>query len=669
MAIGLGPLNLNNSKNVQLKSNIGTSATAKASVIANASKVRSSGTPTRIVVDSNNNSSSGSVFFTKAMRNPTMARYQSAAGLSRALNRGRQNYGYISNFATTGIAGQRATYVQSQSTAASVGEVLGMLGAFATQGANIYKTLNDAGIFGKKSVDAGHAPQSKGNHLSSQMDKVLGGNSNISLESATGLRTASSFGSGFSADYSSIKSAIDSGNFDPQKIRTDVSALVVKSTEDLYEAKATLNVLQAQQSDNASKVETMEADVQAAKGDMDVAQKELGTSKSTLASAKDSRKTADEELGNKKAEYKNACNDVIEAETGYSSAQATVTTCETTYSSAQAKHKSATAQLQNAESALSKIPNDAEHAIERQAAEKVRDQAKAAEEQAKAEEDKAKTDLDNAKNELQKAKDKLDGAKTCKSDMLKEYSKAEKGVADAAKKCQDAQSNVDKMQSQYDAKLQNSDICQANYEKAKTTLECSESVTKEASNLSGKMKELEQNVKNADKLQASSEKSIEKFMKKNPDYAYDAGNLVENITVTGKANGKKISQMNMDELLAKKKELESAQDPDTDGIALVDSYINRYKDQVSGKVEDFDFSGDGKVRKQGESRETTQLRLSKQQQRIQNETNISSLQRIIQDAKAKGDRDTVKLAYERLSALANNNPAIDPNQWAGSDMA
>lgn len=677
MVTGLGAMDLKNPKYIKLNSELGTSATAKASVATTASKTRSSGTAARIMSNSSG-VTSGSVFFTKAVKFSSQPRPTSGRDLSLYANARRaagQRYNALSQ-RYWGDNPSYATYNQAQvaykqSSASSFGEALGALAGLVTTGANAYKTLNEAGIFGHKSESTGQIAQSRGKNLTSQVDKVLGGSSNISMDdlSSSGLRTASSFGSNFNSNYSAIKSAIESGNFDPQAIRSDVSSLVVKSTEDFYEAKATLSVLQAQQSDNAFKVEAMEADVQAAQADTDIAKTELGTSKSTLSSAKAARKTADEELANKKAEYKNACNDVTSAETEYSTAQTTVTKCETTYSSAKAKHSSATDTMNKAKSTLDSIPNDTEHALERQAAQKVYDQAKAAEEQAKAEEDKAKEELDKAKDNLNKTKDKLDGAKATKEEMLKGYSKAEKSVADAAKKCQDAQENVDKRQAEYDANLQKSDMCQSSYEQAKTTLECANGIAKQASDLSGKMRELEQNVKNADKLQASSEKSIEKFLKKNPDYSFDTGNIVKDLTVTGRANGKKISQMNMDELLAKRKELESQPNPDADGIALVDSYINRYKDQVAGKVEDgFDFSGEGKVRKQGETRETTQLRLSKQQQKIQNETNIATLQRILQDANARGDRDTARMAYERISALSSANPGIDSNQWAGSDI-
>lgn len=582
MAIGMGPLDLKKAP-PKLNSELASPA-AKKSIATSAGNARSSAA--HIITISSAAHTSGNIFFTPASSwghrpRPVTGRNMSlAANYRRAA--GQRFNSYANRFwqsPSLSLANQ-ANIAYKQSTASSIGEALGALAGLVTTGANAYKTLNDAGVFNKKSSNTGGAAPKGSKDLTQQVSRALGDGPKISADSlsSTGLRTASSFGANFNSDYNSIKSAIESGNFDnPNKIMGDVNKLVISATEDFYDAQGTLNVLQAQQSDASAKLETMQNDVQTTEADMKQANKDLGTNQSVLKSAKDSRQKMDEVLAKDNQEYKTACDDVTAKETEKQTAQTGVTTCKSTLASAEAKLTQATAQLTTARNQLQSIPQDAEHALQRQAAERAVKMAEQAEQTAQQEKETAQKNLQDAEGKLKDAESNLQKAQTTKSDLLTKYEGDKTKDQTAVKNCKDAEANVQRSQKQYDTQVQTADICQANYEKAKTTLDGANSVIKQANDLSGRMKDLEQNVKNADKLQKSAEKSVNKYLKNNDA---NAGELPE-VKVTG--SGKKIKDMNLQELLAKREELDkvTGEARDTEGIALVDKYLDKYKNTIA----------------------------------------------------------------------------------------
>lgn len=508
----------------KLNSELGSSSSARATVISTATQTRSKGSAAHIITVSSTAHTSGNIFFTASSwghrPRPISGRDMSlAANYRRAA--GQRFNAYAQQYWNTGSlsAYNNAQVAYKQSTASSIGEALGALAGLVTTGANAYKTLNEAGLFNKKTQNTGGANPKGAKALEKNLAKVVGNNPKVDPNSisSTGLRSASSFGANFSSDYASLKSAIDSGNFDPQKITADVNKFVISTTEDLYDAKATLSVLQTQKSDATSKLETMQNDVQAAEADMKKAKTDLGTSQSVLNSAKESREAMDNILAKDNAEYKTACDDVIAKENEKDTAQSGVTTCKSALASAETKYTQAQSQTATARNNLNSIPNDAQHALERQAAQRALDLAEKAEAAAKQEKETAQKNLQDAEGKLKEAESNLQKAQTTKSELLTKYENDKTKDQTAVRDCKKAEEGVQRSQKQYDDQLQTTDTCTASYDKAKTTLDSANSVIKQADDLSNRMKELEQNVKNADKLQKSAEKAVEKYNKQHPD--------------------------------------------------------------------------------------------------------------------------------------------------------
>ena len=405
MVTGLGNMDINNPlRKKQLYSEIGTSATAKASVATTASKVRSSGKPLNVISQSTG-VSSGSIFFTKALRRPTIARYQSAAGISRALNGGRQNYRYISNLATTGIATQNATYMQSsQSTASSFGEALGALAGLITAGAGAAKTMGW--------LDGKSNSQKIDNAMDNLSNTVP---SNVSSDVASYIKSMES-----ANNSTKLRNAIASANDQVGGMETNIASLddMINGTNGYKNKQVSLENKQGNLEGQVKSLETKKGEQESV---VSSTEKQLSTAKSNL-------ETADKKVVDSNSAYKTASEKYTTAQANTKKGETRVSTAETGVANAKA----------NLAQAKLKLNPDG-----------TQDQAAIA---------AAQKELEAAEKELNDAKEALNGkgglkekeqeALNAKKEAANNLDESTNEAKEAKKAVQDALAEVDKQQGQ-----------------------------------------------------------------------------------------------------------------------------------------------------------------------------------------------------------------------------
>ncbi len=425
MVTGLGPLNLKDPKNIKLNSELGSSASARTSLTTTASKTRSSGTAARILVNSSQGVSSGSIFFTKAVRRPSVSSYQSAAGISRALNNGRQNYRYLSGIAATGVAAQSTTYVQSQSTASSVGETLGALAGLVTAGASAAKSL---GLF-------------QGKTNSQKIDNAMGNLSNT-------------IPSGASSDVSGYINSMQNCN-----TAASLSASIDSAKAQLDNINSNYSSIESQLNDTINGYNVKEGDLKKEqgelKGNVDSLTSEKGTNesmvknaKTLLNGAKQSEAEADNALKGKSAEYDKAVSDYAQKQKNTKVAEDGVSTAEKGVSGAKADLAKAKSQLKPDGTQDTDAIAKAELALA-----------------------EAEKKLTEAKENLNKAKTEEQKAYETKKTKLDEKVKAGEIKEQEAQKVKDAQKDVKTYQTNLDNSEQRLETTKKNLEQAEFKLE------------------------------------------------------------------------------------------------------------------------------------------------------------------------------------------------------
>lgn len=455
MVTGLGPLNLKDPKNIKLNSELGSSASARTSLTTTASKTRSSGTAARILVNSSQGVSSGSIFFTKAVRRPSVSSYQSAAGISRALNNGRQNYRYLSGIAATGVAAQSTTYVQSQSTASSVGEALGALAGLVTAGASAYKTLNEAGIFNKSSNKTQSNTQTNSQKLQSQVEQLSNYNpANVPAPSQEVQGYINSMTS--CNDPASLKTAITVAN-------GEVAAL--DSATSIYQ-----DAVDQAQSDEAK----LTSQLQGCVAQTNTAQNQVSTAKNGVNAAEIGVKQATDQLKGINAEYGQAVegyntahNNYVDAQNNTKRADANEKDTSNKYEEAKSNTASAKTSCQAAEQAWQSCPdkitgpNGTQIPNPQKAQLKAKfDIAKEKLKQAEQQESNAKIAHNKAKAELDSAKQKESSAKTNEDKALQNKNKAYEKLGDQKEKVDAQETKVKQQQQLLDKQKANLETCQ-----------------------------------------------------------------------------------------------------------------------------------------------------------------------------------------------------------------
>lgn len=464
---------------------------------------------------------SGNVLFKGANRGFSQIRYMSGRNAAIGLNYHRasgQQFGFSVDSRPSPTVANQQTVVQSPkpSWGQQIAEVFtaGAAAFVAISGA--IQQAKDAGLISSKTKPQGANSNTNSNQLDNAF-KDFGGSGGGGIElSATGLQTASSFGVGFDAQYNTISNALKSDTLDPQSITSSVSSLVMSSTNDLYSAMSLQSVLSKQEAKTVDQETQLQTDLTKAKDDADTAKSDLGRVESQLKGAKDTRANADSALQVKDAEYKSVCDNVIKAETDKSKAQDDVTSCNNNVGTATSKLDQATSQYDTAKSNYDNIPNDAEHQLEKAAAKRIMDSAEQAKTQAQEALESAKKDLAEAEGKLKDAESELSKAQVAKQKKLEEYKNAESDLKQLAENCEKQQKLVETQSKNYDAARQRSDICDKTYAQLQADMSGINSIHAQKAQIEAKISTLETNVRNADKLQKSVDKAVQKWNKKHP---------------------------------------------------------------------------------------------------------------------------------------------------------
>ena len=594
MVTGLGAMDLKNPKYVKLNSELGTSATAKASVAATASKTRSSGKPLNVISQSSG-VSSGSVFFTKAVRFNMQPRPVSGRNASLYANARRaagQRFNALSQqyWASPSLS----TYNQSQvaykqSTASSFGEALGALAGLITTGANAYKTLNEAGIFNKKSANTASQPKTN----SGKIDKALDG---LGSYTPANMKSTSSEVSGYidgmqsCTDAASLKTAITLAN-------GELTALdSATSIYDTAVAQAESDKQKLNEQVTESKQEVADAKQNVSDAEQSVKGAEEGVKRAT-----EELKQVDQEYGQAVENYNTAHDQHVDAKNATERAESKVEDTTEKYNNAKANTASAKASCKAAEQAWQSCPDTIEGPNGTRVPNPEKAKLKAEFEvekqklkQAEQEESNAKIAKETAEKELKQAKSAEEKASKAEEKALNDKEAAYKKVGDKKAEIdkkeavvQQKEKLLDKQKSMLEKGQEALDSAQSNYNIAKEKLEGCDSYrtmlkehTDNVSLLQDSISSEEQRLSQLEKNE-NSQKSDKSNQSSQNNKTYDAGNLVKNVTVTG-GGGKKIRDMNFQELMAKREELASQPNPDTDGIALIDQYIDKYKNTIAG---------------------------------------------------------------------------------------
>lgn len=277
-------------------------------------------------------------------------------------------------------------------------------------------------------------------------------------------------------------------------------------------AKADYNVLLGQKEQASATVSELQTGIQTSETEKDNAQNALKTDKSNLDSSLKARDTMDDQLSALDSEYEGICSDVKEKEGAKSKCQGKVSECKTNVTAAETTLNSANAAYESAQSALSGTPETLEGGIPNPAyaaAKTACDNALKAKEQAEKDLDSANEALEGAECELATAEENLTIAQNTKKEKLTELKKTEGECGKLAEACERNELQVENAQKSYDSSLENFDTCKNNFEKMNDELQSAQGILTQCDEYESKIKELQDDVDNAEALKAKAEKALQ----------------------------------------------------------------------------------------------------------------------------------------------------------------
>ena len=454
------------------------------------------------------------------LRTPSMpigrsSRYLNSSLISRMGNRPA---GQVRGLSAPVVSGSytREINFQPSSNSVNIGSVLGTLAGMMPMA---MMAINQLG---------GAKAKSQGAAIDNAMSNAFGNYTPVDTGAigASGIATASSFGSSFSSNYSSVEAYMKSESMDPGALRNSAQNLVSSAFNDVNNAEANFNILKGRQADAMSNQTKLQSDLDAAETDKNAANKEVGTRQGVLKGAKENRARLDDVLSKDNAEYKSACSDLTAKENIKEQKQTAVSECKTSLATAKSGLTQAQANVASAQQSYDAIPNDAEHSAQKAAAKSALEAAKDAEQKAQSAVKDAEQKLKDAEAELTEADKNVNAARDTKNQLLDKLSQDDSACKDAAKQCKDAESNVERAQKSYDAAKSTADTCQSTYIEAKAALDDANGVVAQCKEYETQMKTLKDNLVKATKLQERANKAADKYDKEHPksENAENTGN-------------------------------------------------------------------------------------------------------------------------------------------------
>ncbi len=527
-----------NSGGLKMKSNFSTGSVA-ANISANRGGMAS-------LVRGNSGGFGANGLFTKSNPIGRGSKYASAGQISRMVNRPA---GQVRGLSAPVVSGSYTRDISFQpSNSANIGSVLGTLAGMLPMA---MMGINQLG---------GAKAKSQGAAIDNAMSNAFGNYTPVDTGAigASGIATASSFGSSFSSNYSSVEAYMKSESMDPGALRNSAKNLVSSAFNDVNNAEANFNILKGRQADAMSNQTKLQSDLDAAETDKNAANKEVGTRQGVLKGAKENRARLDDVLSKDNAEYKSACSDLTAKENIKEQKQTAVSECKTSLATAKSGLTQAQANVASAQQSYDAIPDDGKHSAQKAAAKSALEAAKDAEQKAQSAVENAEQKLKDAETELTEADKNVNAARDTKNQLLDKLSQDDSACKDAAKQCKDAESNVERAQKSYDAAKSTADTCQSTYIEAKAALDDANGVVAQCKEYETQMKTLKDNLVKATKLQEKANKAADKYEKKHPSAtnnnnagavnasnanagASDAGNVADN-TDAGNTNAGNVGQ-------------------------------------------------------------------------------------------------------------------------------
>lgn len=413
------------------------------------------------------------------------------AGLEMSMN------GTIMPYGTSAAAKNAANKASSQNqtnSSVSIADAIGILN----------KTLNLV-LQSKESKSSAGSNNSRPNVTQQQAPSGI----------SQGISSAGSYvGRQSGTAISNISSNIDSYDAGELKdvLNNDIQPLLSSANSNLNAAKADYNVLLGQKEQASATVSELQTGIHTSETEKDNAQNALKTDKSNLDSSLKARDTMDDQLSALDSEYEGICSDVKEKEGAKSKCQGKVSECKTNVTAAETTLNSANAAYESAQSALSGTPETLEGGIPNPAyaaAKTACDNALKAKEQAEKDLDSANEALEGAECELATAEENLTIAQNTKKEKLTELKKTEGECGKLAEACERNELQVENAQKSYDSSLENFDTCKNNFEKMNDELESAQGILTQCDEYESKIKELQDDVDNAEALKAKAEKALQ----------------------------------------------------------------------------------------------------------------------------------------------------------------
>lgn len=523
-----------NSGGLKMKSNFSAGSVA-ANISANRGGMAS-------LVRGNSGGFGANGLFTKSNPIGRGSRYATAGQISRMVNRPA---GQVRGYAAP-VGGSYTQSVSYQpSSSFNLGSTLGTLAGMLPMA---MMAINQLGGL-KSSNAAGGTPKSQGAALDNAISNAFSNYTPIDAGAvgSAGIATASSFGSSFDSNYSSVEAYMKSATMDPAALKTSAKNLVSSAFNDVNNAEANFNILKGRQADAMSNQTKLQSDLDAAETDKTAANKEVGTRQGVLKGAKENRARLDDVLSKDNAEYKEACSDLTAKENIKEQKQTAVTECKTSLATAKSGLTQAKANVASAQQSYDAIPSDAEHSAQKAAAKSALEAAKDAEQKAQSAVEDAEKKLNEAEQELTDADKNVNEARDTKNQLLEKLSKDDSACKDAAKQCKEAESNVERAQKSYDAAKSTADTCQSTYIEAKAALDDANGVVAQCKEYETQMKTLKDNLVKATKLQEKANKAADKYEKKHPSATNNnnAGNINANAGVANNVDASNTDASNV----------------------------------------------------------------------------------------------------------------------------